>query len=202
MASGTGHVLAYGNCDATYSGEYLGYWNTACALKIWPIGDESVINAAAQKQGVDYMKAHKGRLPVVVVARVGRLFDVYRPGQNVNLNVFFERRGLVPSRLALAAYYLLLAPALYGLVVLRRRGLIIWPVLVITGVVAFTAAITFGVTRYRAPVDALLPVLAAVGIMGFIDRRKRVTDESTDETPDLDQATAPNVPDLVAPFPQ
>ena len=93
MASGTGHVLAYGNCDATYSGEYLGYWNTACALKIWPIGDESVINAAAQKQGVDYMKAHKGRLPVVVVARVGRLFDVYRPGQNVNLNVFFERRG-------------------------------------------------------------------------------------------------------------
>ena len=183
MASGTGHVLAYGNCDATYSGEYLGYWNTACALKIWPSGDESVVNAAAQKQGVDYMKAHKGRLPVVVAARVGRLFDVYRPGQNVNLNVFFERRGLVPSRLALAAYYLLLAPALYGLVVLRRRGSDDLALLVITGVVVFTAAITFGVTRYRAPVDALLPVLAAVGIVAWIERRNRVADESTRRDP-------------------
>jgi len=181
MASGTGHVLAYGNCDATYSGKFLGYWNDTCALKNWPPGDESVVNEAAQRQGLHYVRTHLGRQPVVVSARVGRLFELFRPGQNVSFNAFFERRGVLPSRLALAAYYLLLAPALYGLYVMRRRGLMIWPIVVITGVVAFIAAITFGVTRYRAPFDALLPVLAAVGIMALVDRRIRPSGRAPDE---------------------
>jgi 4-amino-4-deoxy-L-arabinose transferase-like glycosyltransferase len=33
MASGTGHVIAYANCDASYSGDFLGYWHDSCALK-------------------------------------------------------------------------------------------------------------------------------------------------------------------------
>jgi hypothetical protein len=115
----------------------------------------------------------------------------------VNLNVFFSG-GVVPS----GSHWRLPTAPPPGCTASRAGAGLIFGRFVITGVVAFTAAITFGVTRYRAPVDALLPVLAAVGIIGFIDRRKRVTDESTDETPDLDQATAPNVPDLVAPFPQ
>lgn len=179
MASGTGHVIAYGNCDATYSGRFLGYWNETCSLRDFPEGDESVINAAAQEQGVEYIKDHLSEQPKVIAARIGRLFDVYRPGQNVDFNEFFERRGHLPSRLALWAYYLLLVPAAYGLVVLRRRGVAIWPLMTILGVTVFTAAITFGVTRYRAPVDALLPVVAAVGIDALLGRWSRTRDHGS-----------------------
>jgi hypothetical protein len=191
MATGSGHVLAYGNCDATYHGEFLGYWNDSCALKVWPAGDESVVNEAAQKKGVDYMKDHLGRLPVVVAARVGRLFEAFRPAQGIEFDRFFERRGLWPSRLALAAYYLLLVPAAYGLVVLHRRRKMIWPFLAVTGIVVFTAATTFGVTRYRASFDALLPVAAAVGIIGWLERRTPDLDVTTATADEFDHAPAP-----------
>jgi 4-amino-4-deoxy-L-arabinose transferase-like glycosyltransferase len=187
MASGTGHVIAYGNCDATYSGDFLGYWHDSCALKEFPEGDESVVNEAAQKQGTDYIKDHMRRQPVVVAARIGRLFDVYRPAQNVEFNRFFERRGDLPSTLALWAYYLLLIPAIWGFVTMRRRGVIIWPILMIVGIAVFTAAITFGVTRYRAPVDALLPVVAGVGVSAWFGRTQPAS--PADETPSPAPAT-------------
>jgi hypothetical protein len=48
------------------------------------------------------------------------------------------------------------------------------------GIAVFTAAITFGVTRYRAPVDALLPVVAGVGISAWIGRaRPTAPDDET-----------------------
>ena len=36
LGTGFGWVLAYGNCDATYSGSLLGYWSDDCALKDYP----------------------------------------------------------------------------------------------------------------------------------------------------------------------
>ena len=36
LGTGFGWVLAYGNCDATYSGPLLGYWSDSCALQDYP----------------------------------------------------------------------------------------------------------------------------------------------------------------------
>jgi hypothetical protein len=33
MASGGGQVVAFGNCDRTYHGEFFGYWHTDCAFE-------------------------------------------------------------------------------------------------------------------------------------------------------------------------
>jgi uncharacterized membrane protein len=58
-----------------------------------------------------------------------------------------------------------LAPlAIAGLVIQRRRGKAIWPELVIVGLVCFTAATTFGVTRYRAGAEVVIAVGAAVAV--------------------------------------
>jgi hypothetical protein len=38
-------------------------------------------------------------------------------------------------------------------------------------VITFTAAMTFGITRYRAPIDALIPVLVAITIVHLLERR-------------------------------
>jgi hypothetical protein len=164
LAAGTGRVLAYGNCDATYSGQKLGYWDDSCTLAEFPPGDESVVDVAHRELAMDYMSEHKGRVPVVVAARVGRMWGVYRPIQNVNFDILFERRGEWPARAGLAMYAVLLPTAVAGAVVLHRRRITIVPFVGIAAMVTFTAALTFGVTRYRVPVDVILTVLGGVAV--------------------------------------
>jgi hypothetical protein len=74
----------------------------------------------------------------------------------------------------------LLALAIVGLVVLRRRRVPILPFLAFAVSVTITAAMTFGITRYRAPVDALLPVLAGGAIVWIVERLRR---KRTDTVP-------------------
>ena len=80
-------------------------------------------------------RTHAGRLPVVLLARLGRIWEVYRPVQNVELNEFFEQRGHAASWAMLIGYYLLLPFAIGGLVVLRRRRIPIYPFLAIVAAI-------------------------------------------------------------------
>ena len=165
LGTGFGWVLAYGNCDATYSGPLLGYWSDDCALKDYPPHlEESRIDLRARRKATSYIEDHLSRTPVVVLARIGRVWDLFRPTQNVHLNAFYERRGDAASWAVLIGYYLMMPFAIGGLVVMRRRRVPIFPMLAIALSVTVTVALSFGITRYRAPVDVVLPVLAAVAI--------------------------------------
>lgn len=193
LASGTGRVMAYGNCDATYYGDLIGYWDDSCTLKDFPEGDESVVDEAHRELATEYMSEHAGRLPVVVAARVGRMWGLYAPIQGANLDILFERRGQVPVRTGLAMYYGLLALSVAGLVVLYRRKVTIIPFVGIAAMVTFTAAASFGVTRYRTPVDLILCILAAVALDAWW-RRRRGEDQAVVEPGDAVDPAAPPVP--------
>jgi 4-amino-4-deoxy-L-arabinose transferase-like glycosyltransferase len=134
-------------------------------------GDESQRDAIARKDAMKYIRAHEGQVPLVVAARIGRVWNVFRPWQNARLDGLVEGRGLAQARVALFAFYLYAAAAIGGLVALRRRRHPIWPYLVLVAVVTFTVSISFAVQRYRIPVDAVLPALAAVGIDAMLRRR-------------------------------
>jgi 4-amino-4-deoxy-L-arabinose transferase-like glycosyltransferase len=165
LGSGFGWVLADGNCDVTYYGPKLGYWDNACDLQNYPPNlEETLVDERARDKALDYIGDHKARLPVVVLARVGRLWDVFRPTQNVELNAVGEERGHVASWAILIGYYLIMPFAIAGLVVLRRRRIPIFPYLAIAAAATITVAMSFGITRYRAPVEVILPVLAAVAL--------------------------------------
>jgi 4-amino-4-deoxy-L-arabinose transferase-like glycosyltransferase len=164
LGTGFGLVLAYGNCDATYSGPKLGYWDNTCLREYTPGVEESVFDKQALDQGTSYIEEHAGRVPVVLLARIGRIWEVYRPVQNVELNEFFEQRGTQASWAVLVSYYLLLPFAIGGLVVMRRRRIPIYPVLAIVAAVTITVMLGFPVTRYRASFDTVTPVLAAVAL--------------------------------------
>jgi hypothetical protein len=193
-------VLAYGNCDRTYSGEFLGYWSDQCGFNRYaPRTEESVVDLRARKQGTDYLRDHLGRLPVVVAARVGRVWSVFRPRQNVELDAFYERRGTAESWAVLVAYFVMLALSIAGMVVLRRRRIPIFPYLAIALSVTITVALSFGITRYRAPFDVVMPLLSAVAIDAFLrwrrnepadvlDERARVSTDASGEaaSPDAD----------------
>jgi 4-amino-4-deoxy-L-arabinose transferase-like glycosyltransferase len=185
LGNGFGWVLLYGSCDAAFSGTHLGYWDDSCSLKDYPPAtEESVLDQMARTKALDYLGDHKGRVPVVVAARVGRIWDVFRPFQNVEFNATSERRGHDASWAVLIGYWLIMPFAILGLVVLRRRRIPIFPYLAIALSVTITVALSFGITRYRAPVDTVLPVLAGVAIDAIWRRYRRAPDDAISTRPE------------------
>jgi Dolichyl-phosphate-mannose-protein mannosyltransferase len=180
LSSSFGIILAYGNCDATYHGSHLGYWDDACSLKNYsPRLEESVVDKLAREKGLDYIEAHASRVPVVLAARVGRLWELFRPTQNVTFNEEIEQRGSVTSWAILVSFYLLMPFAMGGLVVMRRRRIPIFPMLTVAASVTITSMLAYPITRYRASFDAVVPVLAAVAVTALWERRRGAATEST-----------------------
>ena len=62
-----------------------------------------------RKQAIQYTKDHLRRFPLVVAARVGRLWGLFKPGQTTAFDWWIEGRGRVPTWIGLFAYYALLA---------------------------------------------------------------------------------------------
>jgi 4-amino-4-deoxy-L-arabinose transferase-like glycosyltransferase len=163
LSTGDGLALLGSNCAQAYSGQGLGTWHINCVATA-ATGDESVISALDQHAAIQYAEHHVGRLPVVVLARIGRLWDFYEPIQMVNTDVNEGRP--VPAALAgLVVYYALLPFALAGIVILRRRGLRQWFLLVPAGVLTLVSALFYGTVRFRAPFEVCLVVLAAPALV-------------------------------------
>ena len=177
-SAGVGIVLLSGSCDAAYYDEdTLGLLNFKCleddpealgfilsAIAPGTGDDESVVDFQAREKAIDYILDNPGRTPVVVAARIGRIWDVYRPGQNIDVDVFLEVRPRGPSIAGRVMYFAMLPVAIVGLVVLRRRKLPISPFLTIFLMTTATAMISFALSRYRVPSEVALVVLAGVGI--------------------------------------
>jgi hypothetical protein len=70
-------------------------------------------------------------------------------------------------------FYALVPLGVLGLVALRRRRFALSPLLAPALIVTAAAATTFGVTRYRAPVEPALVIAAAVGIDALWRRLRR-----------------------------
>ncbi len=164
ISTGDGLALLGANCKNTYYGPSLGSWALGCAISVSVKGDESVQSEADQKAAITYIRHHEGRLPVVVAARIGRLWDFYQPIQMADYDVN-EGRPRDASLAGLVVYYALLLPALAGIVILRRRRMGPWILLVPAGVLTLTAALFYGLVRFRAPFEVCLVVLAAPSLV-------------------------------------
>ena len=164
LTTGTGSALSASACDETFYGRWIGYYAN-CFNGPWPpaSADESQRDVEPRRQAIDYLEHHKGRLPFVLYARVGRLWGFYKPGDTTFLDWWLEGRGRAPSWIGLYSYYLMVPFAIGGFVVLRRRRITIIPLLAFMAIATFSAAITFGVTRYRAPAEVSLVLTASIG---------------------------------------
>lgn len=163
VSSGAGFVLEIASCDATFSGDLLGYWSSTCDGP-WAAGDETATEAAKRSRALGYLSSHRSQLPRVAVARVARMWDVWRPGQSVELNAFFERRGRASSWWAIRMWWVVLACSIGGALALRRRPSVVLPFAAIAVTTTAAAALSFGITRYRTGLEVAATVLAAVGI--------------------------------------
>jgi len=152
------------NCDPVYSGARIGLWTDACFSDITarPI-EEDVAASEIRSRTVRYVEHHKGQVPAVVLARIGRLWDVYRPADNVAIGEL-ERRPRMWSWIALGVYAVLVPLAAAGALILRRRRTPVAPFLGLAVLVTCTAAMFWGDPRFRRPGEIAIVVLAAVAI--------------------------------------
>ncbi|MBI2710839.1 MAG: glycosyltransferase family 39 protein [Actinobacteria bacterium] len=180
LSTGLGLVLVSANCDQTWYGPRLGYWDFGCsvagtsAARPDTAADTSVLDSRMQRVALEYAADHPGRLPAVEGARLGRMFGLFRPFQGARLQGAVEGGEPWIALAGVWAWWGLAALGLVGAAAVRRAGLPLLPVGAAVAVMVFTALISYGIARFRAPADAAVAVLAGVGIDALLRRHRRV----------------------------
>jgi 4-amino-4-deoxy-L-arabinose transferase-like glycosyltransferase len=172
LSDGGDFTLANTYCKTTFYGPRVGWWDLRCVPDRWAIpGDESDAAKVFRKQGLDYLGDHLTRFPVVLLARFGRMWELYQPFQKLKWDAFEQGRSppYVP-KVALAQFYVLVLLAIGGLVMLRRRKVIIYPLVALAVTATFAGMLAFGGTRYRAPAELAIVIAAAVPIVALWNR--------------------------------
>jgi hypothetical protein len=199
LGTDAGVALAATNCDTTFHGEYLGWWSPECVVNVALVKrdgrcravpaetavvtarrtcDASEADEVWRRRALRYIKGNLDRYPVVLLARLGRMWEVYRPGtpwgsiepgEKINFDII-EGRSESAARLALAQFYLLVPLAIAGGVVLWRRRKPIAPLVAFVVLVSVTAMYAFGNTRYRSIAEPSIAVLGAVALGALVTR--------------------------------
>lgn len=167
LSTNGNELFVYANCDDTYSGSFLGFWQWDCQQRLRDrgidgAGDEATKSLFWREVGLDYARENADQLPKVLAARVLRQWDLFRPWQNADLAPV-EGRNRDAARLGLVMYYGLAAGSVAGIVSLRRRGRPLLPLVAQFASVTLTAAYAYGTTRFRVPAEPVLCILAAAG---------------------------------------
>ena len=169
LTTNAGTTLRGANCDAVYEGRRLGSWALEC-LFIEPGVDRmegSVRDARWRADGIDYARDHAGRVPVVVLARLGRSFDVYGVSYQVDedLRDGRPRRGVWA---AVVSFWVLAVLAFIGQRRASRFGrLVLW---VPVGAVLLAAIVFYGGHRIRTAMEPSVVLGAALGAFALTGR--------------------------------
>jgi 4-amino-4-deoxy-L-arabinose transferase-like glycosyltransferase len=160
-------TLAGSNCPDTYAGKDIGLFTQNC-LSLYPheSSQEESDTAQTLRRGAQhFIRTHLTRVPVVMAARVGRVTGVFRPAQQVDIDVFVEGRERPLAIAGLFAGYATEIAAIAGALILRRRrGPPVFPLVVVPAAVLFTVALTYATDRFRASAETALAVLAAIAL--------------------------------------
>ena len=176
LSTNDGTTLLGANCDSTYYRD-LGGWDIGCLAPV-PIEDgvdASVRSAQRRDVAVDYVRDHLRRVPVVVLARLGRTLDVYGLSSLVALDRGEEKApGVVWA--GIVCWWLLAIAAIVGWRVLGRGASTArdrWWLAVPVLVVLVTTILFYGAHRIRAPAEPAVVLLAAAGLVAVWGRIRR-----------------------------
>jgi 4-amino-4-deoxy-L-arabinose transferase-like glycosyltransferase len=164
-------VTRNANCNDTYYGQFVGFWSYRC-YGTTPPGDESERAVEYRRRGREYIRSHLDRVPYVVGVRLGRMFDVYHPSENLLFGQI-EGRDRRVSRAGQLMFWSMLAPGLVGVVALRRRRVRLVPLVAMVALAIVTAIFAYGAIRFRMPAEVAIVVFAAVGIDACLGRFRR-----------------------------
>jgi 4-amino-4-deoxy-L-arabinose transferase-like glycosyltransferase len=172
LSTQMGPTLEAANCDDTYYGHGIGSWSLACSTE-WGDRDRSTLDGITRRKAVEYISDHRGRVPAVLAARVQRTFNLGYVSDQVNFDWFAEARAIGVSRAAVGAFWVAGVAAVAGVVVLRRRGVPSFPLTSTVLNVVITVMVFYGSTRFRAPAEPAIVLLAAVAFDAAVRRWRR-----------------------------
>jgi 4-amino-4-deoxy-L-arabinose transferase-like glycosyltransferase len=205
VSSGFDVTLLSANCPTTYYGPFRAYWAAICVIyKPRVYHDLSLQAQLYRKDALDFIKAHKSELPLLVLEREGRTWDWYRPLQNVQLDSTIETKPLNWGRFGLVMLYFMQASSIFGIYVMRKRRLPLTPLIALIVNVMISTAITFGQSRYRAAAEEAFVLLTTAAFAGVLEivKRRRAGATPGDPPPTDDVASValqpPNDPDRAA----
>jgi 4-amino-4-deoxy-L-arabinose transferase-like glycosyltransferase len=181
LSSNLDSTLADAYCPSTFDphSNFYGYWDFGCTQNPngQELGSSKVFADTPQYRAMDesddsivlhkivtkFVRHHLSDLPGVMLARAGHEWSLYRPGRSIKLD-FFDGRPLAVSRWGMRFYFVLLPLAFGGAFVLRRRRVMLVPLLGLPAAVTLAAVFIYGDTRFRAPAELSIVVLAAVAV--------------------------------------
>jgi 4-amino-4-deoxy-L-arabinose transferase-like glycosyltransferase len=196
LSTGLEPTLVGANCDRTYYTDLIGYFSPDCTESVFERvrnggPDQSERNVRLGRIAREYIWDNKTRVPLVVLARWGRVTGLYNPDQQLQLDERIEGRERGTAVAALLSFYVVAALAITGAVILRRRRVKVFPLIVPCAIVVFAVAVALGSNRYRASAEPALVVLAAVainaGLSAFERRRSRAP--LTENEPEVHEET-------------
>jgi 4-amino-4-deoxy-L-arabinose transferase-like glycosyltransferase len=166
----TAGTIAGENCATTYSGPLLGYWDFNCSnTDREPLESEIAWTRETQSQGIDYARAHLGRLPVVVAARELRVLGVFHPVAQIK-NEAVEGRSYHWQLFAWVCWFPVLLLGAIGLTQLARRSRLSWPVVAAAVSVVVTVAVSHGNSRFRTAAEPAMLIGVATVVAGWMAR--------------------------------
>jgi len=171
-----GATLAGANCQQTYYGDEIGDFDFACIAAVdQPRTDNRAVRSRAlRRAAVDYAGDHPGRALVVAGLRLARLWGLYAPGDQFDATGRHHTVQLAGS----LVFYVVLAVALVGAILLVRAGRLLSLGVLLTPIVvsSLTAVLTYGLVRLRHIAEISLLVLAGIAVAHLITVRARPLD--------------------------
>jgi 4-amino-4-deoxy-L-arabinose transferase-like glycosyltransferase len=180
LSVGLGPTMSAGACEETLSGDLIGYYSNNCNYRRIPFVrdlDRSEGDLKMRSLATDYTRDHRDQLPAVVLAREARTFGFFKPVQEVELGSEWSKSPEWVGYTWTVLYWLLLPLGVLGAVVVRRRRILLYPLLAEFVIVAVSAATTFGQIRYRAGAEVPLLILASVAVDALWRRWRRSASE-------------------------
>jgi 4-amino-4-deoxy-L-arabinose transferase-like glycosyltransferase len=195
-------TMSAGWCDTGFYGPSMGYKSYECiaeAISGAPRDEHAEFAAEAWRS---YAEDHLGRVPAVMLARIGRVWGFFRPDQQVYLETWADTSPEEPPTwLAFAMTWVMLPVAPVGAWRLRQRGTPLFPLMAPIVTVTAGVALTFGQLRYRFPGDPALILLVA-GLVA--DRTQAPVDDQPGEVlvdepePSIDRPPVPALTEATA----
>ncbi len=160
----SGITLETANCYATWNGPFTGYWNIGCATDLVPSGDESQADSYYRSLAIKYVENNTSRLPYVLLAREGRMWNFWQPFQQANLDQTegWTHYGALGD---IWSYWTLWPFVVVGFIVLRKRKIPISPLFAAILLTVMVAALIYGNQRYRASTEVVWVLCGAVGLL-------------------------------------
>lgn len=132
-------------------------------------GSEVELRRILRSRSFDYIKAHPDSVPKAFFWNgLSRFWDVRRPARILH-EVSFTGRSRTLTAIGIGVHYVLLPLALLGLWLARRRPALVLPLaaIALSASIVFTADAT---TRYRAPFEPVIAILAAFAVHQLVAR--------------------------------